>query len=126
LKFVAAAWLISPIAMQHCNSAGSQLPDRTSISSPERDAVFGPPSAVFYSRPEATPLQADTGGKITLDYDNTPTVNGNGAGFGFAKQSICDRDRWLASNLIFSGLKMLRKIAMNQLGNLHGRKSGCV
>jgi hypothetical protein len=29
---VAAAWLISPIAMQHCNSARPSLPDRTGIS----------------------------------------------------------------------------------------------
>ncbi len=71
-------------------------------------------------------LQADTGGKITLDNDNTPTVNGNAAGFGFAKQSIFDRDRWLASNLILSRLKMSWKIAMKLLGNLPGRKSGCV
>jgi hypothetical protein len=27
--------------------------------------------------------------------------------------SICDRDRWLASNLISSGLKMFWKITMN-------------
>src|SRR5260370_21975806 len=35
--------------------------------------------------------------------------------------SICDRDRWLASNLILSRPKMLWKIAMNPIGNLHGR-----
>jgi hypothetical protein len=38
--------------------------------------------------------------------------------------SICDRDRWLASNLISSGLKMFWKITMNQLGSLPGRKVG--
>jgi len=72
-------------------------------------------------------MQVDTGGKITLDNDHTPPVNGNAAGFGFAKQSICDHDRWLPSNLILSRLKMLWKIAMKLLGNLPGRKSGrCV
>jgi hypothetical protein len=48
---------------------------------------------------------------------------------------ICDRDRWLASSLILSRLKMLWKNAMNQPGNfawprmvagtVHSKKTPC-
>jgi len=116
MKCVAAAWLISPIANANTGAIRRAAIARIerSISSPARRSIR--PSFCGFStlRPDQRPLHADTGGKITLDNDNTPTVNGNGAGFGLRKTIYLRSGSMVGIELDFFRTEVLRKIAMNQ------------